>query len=267
MNSNWINEQTEYNVAQWDTSMEDKYPEAKKWNKDAIKYYDHVCKECNFLDAVKVIDWEQYLVNNANILDLGCGGGWLSGYLSKFEEVQSIYSLDTSKNYLFNIMPGVLDIMGADASKITKIEGMFSPLLIEDNSLDLVVSSAALHHADNLQLLLDEIYKKLKPGGISVIINETPSSYYKYIARILKASISIFFNIFFKKYTLTSQKISSSSFEYDPWLGDKMYPMWYWKQAIKNSGYEINEFIDTKMSTVKGMKQESLKHFVCRKVK
>ena len=83
--------------------------------------------------------------------------------------------------------------------------------------------------------------------------------------RIIKSSGKIFFNIIFKKYISVSQKISSSNFEYDPWLGDKMYPKWYWEKAIDVAGYELCEYLDTNMGTVKGTKAETLKHFICKK--
>lgn len=266
MNHNWIAEQINFTVAQWDTSMENAYPTVKEWNKDSKKYFNHVCEKCNFLDAVKVIDWKRYLVNECTILDLGCGGGWLSGYLSKFDRVKSIISVDTSKNYLHNIMPGVIDIMNGTPDKITTVEGMFSPIQLENNSLDLIVASAALHHADNLQSLLNEIQSKLKKGGLLMIINETPSEYFKYLARLLLAFSKIFVRAILFKYTPVSPKISSSFFEYDPYLGDKMYPMWYWKKAIKLAGFELVEIVDTKMATVKGTNKESLKHFICKSI-
>lgn len=266
MNTNWIFEQTNFTVSQWDTSMENAYPQVKEWNKDSDKYYHQVCEKCNFLDAAKLINWKEYLIDECTILDLGCGGGWLSSYLSTFEKVRSILALDTSKNYLYNIMPGIIDIMQGDASKITTIEGMFSPIQLENNSLDMVVASAALHHADNLQYLLNEIRSKLKSGGMLMIINETPSTYGKYLARLLFAFSKIFLRAIFRKYTLVSPKISSAFFEYDPYLGDKMYPAWYWKEAIERAGFELVETIDSQMATLKGTKKESLKHFICKAI-
>lgn len=266
MNTNWISEQINFTVSQWDTSMENAYPQVKEWNKDSAKYYHQVCEECNFLDAAKLINWKNYLVDECTILDLGCGGGWLSGYLSTFEKVKSILAVDTSKNYLYNIMPGVIEIMHGDSSKITTIEGMFSPIQLEEGSLDMVVASAALHHADNLQFLLNEIRSKLKSGGMLMIINETPSAYGKYLARLAFAFSKIFLRAIFGKYTLVSPKISSAFFEYDPYLGDKMYPMWYWKEAISRAGFELVETIDSQMATLKGTRKESLKHFICKAI-
>jgi SAM-dependent methyltransferase len=263
---NWISHQIDFTVAQWDSSMENAYPQVKEWNKDSAKYYHQVCEKCNFLDAVRLIDWDHYINTDAIVVDLGCGGGWLSGYLSRFENIKSIFSVDTSKNYLHTIMPGVIDIMGGDAQKITTVEGMFSPIQMENHSIDLIVASAALHHADNLPFLLLELHDKLKKGGTLMIINETPSEYFKYLARLLRAFSKIFIRALFKRYTPLSQKLSSSCFEYDPYLGDKMYPLWYWKEAIRRSGFELVEVIDSKMATVKGTKKESLKHFICKAI-
>lgn len=266
MNNSWIVEQTKYNVSQWDTTMENVYPEVKQWNKDSHKYYNHVCEKCNFLDSVKIIDWNKYLTDESNIVDMGSGGGWLSAYLSKFESVKSIIALDTSKNYLYNIMPDVIKIMDGDASKVQPIEGLFSPLLLNNDSLDMVVASAALHHADNLESLLKEIRSKLKKGGYLIILNETPSAHWRYVARLVLAFAKIFKNTILFKYKALSPEISSSGFKYDPYLGDKSYPIWFWKKAIALSGFELVELVDSRLPTVKGMKNESLKHFICKAI-
>jgi len=188
----------------------------------------------------------------------------LSSYLSKKSVVKKIYALDTSDNYLFNIMPGVIDIMGADSSKIIPVKGMFSPLLVEDESLNMVVASAAVHHADNLESLLVEIKSKLKPDGYLILLNETPSPTLRYIARLCFAFSKILIKTVFKKYEAVSPKISASGFEYDAYLGDRSYPLWYWKQAIHNVGFEIVEYIETDMPTVKDTKQTTLNHIVCK---
>ncbi|MBU0633200.1 class I SAM-dependent methyltransferase [bacterium] len=266
MNNSWIIEQTKINVAQWDSAMENAYPEVKEWNKDPYKYYNQVCEKCNFLESVKIVDWEKYLVEDAKIIDMGSGGGWLSAYLSKFDLVKSIIALDTSKNYLYKIMPDVIKIMDGQVNKIQPIEGLFAPLLLDDGSLDMVVASAALHHADNLELVLKEIRSKLKEGGILVILNETPSGQLRYIARLLLAFAKILKNTMLLKYKRLSPEISSSGFKYDPYLGDRSYPIWFWKEAIRLSGFELIELIDSELSTVKGIKNQSLKHFVCKAI-
>ena len=264
MSINWIAEQTKYNVAQWDTSMEKIYPEVKEWNKDPKKYYRRVCEECNFYDSVKLINWDNYLTENSQILDLGCGGGWLAAYLSKKISVGKIYAVDTSENYLYNIFPGIMEIMQGNSIKIIPIQGMFSPLLVENESLDMVVASAAIHHAENLEFLLKEIKTKLKKGGYLILLNETPSSSIRYLARLCLAFSKIFFKTLFQKYEVISPRISASGFEYDAHLGDKSYPLWYWEKALSNAGFEMIEYIETNLPTVKGTKQTTLNHMICK---
>lgn len=266
MDRNWIVEQTKYNVAQWDKTMEDVDPSVQEWNKKSDKYYQRVCEECNFFDSIKSIEWDRYISKNSKVLDLGCGGGWLSAYLSKFENITSILAVDTSKNYLFNIMPGVIKIINGTSSKILPIEGMFSPLLVENESLDMVVASASIHHADNLELLLVEINSKLKMGGHLMILNETPEKYTRYILRICKSFMKIFINTIKKDYYMISPKISSSGFEYDAYLGDKSYPLWYWEQALENSGFKLLKVQDSNLPTVKNINSVTLKHFICQKI-
>jgi SAM-dependent methyltransferase len=266
MNNDWICRQTKHNVAQWDKVMGSIYPDAKEWNLDAEKYFKRVCEECNFLNSIELIEWDQYIQKNSKILDLGCGGGWLSAYLSKFANVTSIFAIDTSKNYLFNIMPKVIKKVNGVSSKVIPIEGMFTPIILENTSLDIVVASASLHHADNLELILMEIHSKLKQGGSLIILNETPQSYLKYVLRTIKVFIEIFINTITKQYKPISQKISSSGFEYDPYLGDRFYPLWYWEVILLKSGFKIIKFIDSELPTVKNTKGETLKHFICKKI-
>lgn len=266
MKNNWIYDQTLYNVSQWDKTMETRYPEVKKWNKDPKEYFKQVCENCNFLDSIKVLNWNKYLTKQTKVIDLGCGGGWLSSFLSTFDDVDSILAVDTSHNYLYNIMPEVINIMDGNESKISPVEGMFSPLLVEDESVDLVVASAAFHHADNLEYLFKDTRKKIKKGGYLILLNETPPSYFKYINRVSKAFIKLFFKTVTSKYETTSQKISASGFEYDPYLGDRNYPLWYWQEAIRVSGFELEEVIDTKLTTVKNIQSDTLCHFVCKAI-
>lgn len=100
-----------------------------------------------------------------------------------------------------------------------------------------------------------------------MLLNETPQSQLRYTMRIIKAFSKILSNVIMKKYNIVSPKISASGFEYDPILGDKSYPFWYWENALKNSGFEIVEYIDSGLTTVKNSSDVTLKHLICKKVK
>lgn len=262
----WIPQQATHSVSQWDECMKQSNPDETQWMYDPQKYYDQVCVECNYLDAITSLGWDTYLTPDAVILDMGCGGGWLSAYLSTFAQTKHIYALDSSRHFLSKILPSVVENMGGDASKITSVQGLFSPILLPNHSLDMVVSSSALHHAPSLEDVLKEARLALKEGGILMILNETPSPWWRYLARILLAFTKIFKKAFLCEYTRASQSISASGFLYDPVLGDINYPLWYWKKALFAAGFELIEVSDSGLATLKTKKGANLTHFICRAV-
>jgi ubiquinone/menaquinone biosynthesis C-methylase UbiE len=180
------------------------------------------------------------------------------------DTVDTVYALDSSDHFLRNLLPQVVELMQGCAHKLVKIEGLFQPLLFDDAYLDVVVASSALHHAENLESLLTEIRRVLKPGGLLFVLNETPRPGFRYLVSILAAATRIVRDLMLKKYRATSPSISSSGYLYDPKLGDRDYPRWYWEAALKISGFSIESIMDTRMPTVKGSKGRPLIHFICR---
>ena len=253
------------NLAQFEKAMKEHYPETRHWVNDPYKSYRRLCVECNYLEAVKLINWNKYLTTNSIILDLAGGIGWLSAYLSKIERIQQIYFLDSSRFYIEEMMPNLVEIMNGVKSKIDSIEGFFTPLLFEDDSLDLVVASSALHHAENLEDVLKEIRRVLKANGYLFILNETPLPAIRYQLVLLKQAFFILMNTVLRNYRSKSPFISSSGTLYDPMLGDKVYPLWFWEKALILSGFHIESIINTGLPTVKGKDGIFLKHFVCQK--
>lgn len=265
----WLNRQTELElvVSQFDQAMETHYPESRRYCKDPVGFLNRIIKECNYLDAVEKVDWDRYLLEKSSVLDLGGGIGWLSAYLSRMDRIERIIFLDSSKYYIKHMLPNVFQQMGGMMDKVTPVEGLFSPLLLDDNILDAVVACSALHHADNMETVLKEIHRVLKPGGYLFILNEIPYSTGQYLMLSLKTTIKLLGNIVFKHYRPVSQNVSSSCVLNEPYLGDRIYPLWFWNDVIKASGFTVTEFIDSECSTLK-LKPEprlTLSHFICQK--
>lgn len=265
MNISWIHEQAERNVSQFDKSMELACPDARIFLQDPKVYLSRMTEQCNYFEAVKHIDWASCLGKACTVLDLGCGGGWLTGYLSKFDSVNKVYALDSSKYFLFDMMPKVIALMNGREEKIIPIEGLFSPLMFGDGMLDVVVASSVLHHADSLETVLREIRRVLKSDGVLVILNETPSSGARHVFSLTKAFFRIVSNVSLRRYQSVSASVSACGYLYDPLLGDRDYPQWYWEKAIGRSGFIIAQTLNSGMPTLKAKKGRSLIHFICQR--
>lgn len=263
---NWIVKQTEYNISQFDKNMEKYYPESTQYVSAPQKFYERIVEQTNYLEAVKLIDWDKYLKPGATVLDLGGGIGWLTAYLSGYENVAKINFLDSSRDFVEKMMPEIVRIMAGNPDKIVPVEALFSPLYFEDKSLDVVVICSTLHHADNIEALLVEIKRILKDDGVLLVLNETPVSHSYYVVYLLKQFIKIMANTLSCTYKSDSPSISSSGSLCDPYLFDRMYPLWYWNKAINLAGFSSVKVVDSGYVTLKSEdKGLNLTHFICCK--
>lgn len=262
----WAAEQSALNAAQFDVAVRDHYPAQAKYFEDPREFHRGLKEEWNYLDAVEKIDWNAALPPGAVCLDLGAGTGWLSSYLSKVPHVGKIYAVDSSRASLTTLFSGMQALMGADKSKIEPIEGFFSPLLLEDKSLDAVVASSSLHHAEHLEGVMREVRRVLKDEGTLFIVNELPLHDLGYLYVLAKAFAAILFRTIFRRYRSVSRAISSSGVLDDPYLGDRRYPYWYWRKAIEAAGFRIDRVLRTGLATRKNKPRDiELVHFICGK--
>lgn len=103
---------------------------------------------------------------NARILDFGCGAG------------RTVYSL-LDADYANAIGYDIRDYLDlrcpADRARFFIAEPGVNKLPFEDNSLDLIISEQVLEHIQDQALLLREMHRVLRPGGIA--LHEFPARY------------------------------------------------------------------------------------------
>jgi SAM-dependent methyltransferase len=262
----WIIRQSEESRMQFDKSMEMYNPGSQRYLRDPQLYLSRIKNECNYFDAIHLVNWAAYLKNECVVLDLAGGSGWLSAYLSSFDNVSEIFLLDSSRFFLEKMMPDIVKLMNGSPNKITPIEALFSPLFFEDKHIDVIVMSSALHHTDNMESLLKEIRRVLTDDGFLLILNETPHAYWRYIAAVTKYFVKIFLKTMFREYSAVSPSISTSGYMYDPYLQDKAYPIWYWDKALEKAEFRVVERINTRLFTQKSDTSGlPLMHFICVK--
>lgn len=95
---------------------------------------------------------------NIKVLDLGCGGGNVAGFLKKKFPNWEIYGIDISKKAIINANKNYKGIKFL-------VSGAHS-LPFEDNQFDLILSLDTLEHFENYQKVITEISRILKKGGI-----------------------------------------------------------------------------------------------------
>lgn len=112
------------------------------------------------------------------ILEQGAGICWLASYLSSFDAVEEVVSVELSEQRIlaFRELSSSL-FEKADPSKINYVVGDMHRIDVPDGTFDLVVCDAVLHHADNLVAMLRESWRVLKPGGWFVALREPTISH------------------------------------------------------------------------------------------
>jgi len=127
--------------------------------------YDRFESQRNFHDLSTIL----FLINShvpkaKKMLELGCGPGWLSNFLSKME-----YDVSGA-----DISPGMIDV----AKRKAREEKLNTDFFVNDienivenqvGKNDVVIFYDALHHCSNDERAMQAAYAYLKPGGVLIL--------------------------------------------------------------------------------------------------
>lgn len=125
-----------------------------------------------YREAKRSIDKMLEIVNfNGKLcLDVGAGIGWVECYILKHVDAEFI-ALDCNDDPLVGL--GRSDKVKQHHNvKFTSIVGDMHNIPLRDNSIDVVFTIDALHHFTNLESVLKEIHRVLKPNGVFLGVNE-----------------------------------------------------------------------------------------------
>jgi 2-polyprenyl-3-methyl-5-hydroxy-6-metoxy-1,4-benzoquinol methylase len=156
----------------------------------------------NFVRQIRERELHEVFANlplrgaTARLLELGAGSGWQSKMLS--DAGWDVTALDVQESmYLKNT---VYPVEVYDGRKIPFHDGEF----------EVVFSSNVLEHVEHIELLLDEVSRVLKPGGVALHILPTAAwrgytsiAHYPAVLKVLLRLIS-------QKFTLTPRLLGSS---------------------------------------------------------
>src|SRR4051812_33345562 len=85
---------------------------------DAEKLYAHLSENTNIIHAARMMRWDEVLPEEAVVLDLGCGSGWLTGLLTRNRRVSRVIAWDFSLPLLSGVLPTMVGLVGGDIAKV-----------------------------------------------------------------------------------------------------------------------------------------------------
>lgn len=129
---------------------------APEWEEISGEYYDQSIKDR--------ITGMGILNKNMTVVDLGCGDGYISRAVSVM--VEKVFAIDISSKMLEQLNKKAAE---AGIRNIETIETEAQEIPIQDSSADVVFASMFLHHIEDPEEIIQEVYRIVKPGGTAVI--------------------------------------------------------------------------------------------------
>ncbi|WP_274629433.1 class I SAM-dependent methyltransferase [Arvimicrobium flavum] len=122
----------------------------------------------NFSNAVRLLA----LPREARILDVACGGGWLSHWLSRLG--YDVYGIDISADFIELARKRIErdpHVYAAGAAEFEVLDIETTPLpASRQGSFDAVILESCLHHFFDPVTALEHIREGLKEGGVALIV-------------------------------------------------------------------------------------------------
>ena len=114
-------------------------------------------------------------LKDLNVLDIGCGWGSSTFYLSKFSK--HVTSIDISHVAVAGAIENI-NFNGIKNSKILEMDA--ENLNFSSNSFDYLFSWGVIHHSSSPKKIYEEIYRVLKPGskGSIMVYNKSSLRYW-----------------------------------------------------------------------------------------
>jgi 2-polyprenyl-3-methyl-5-hydroxy-6-metoxy-1,4-benzoquinol methylase len=138
------------------------------WNSQSLRKYGR-----DFVHLIEIFE-SLDVPKGSELLELGCGSGWMSEFLAVYGYCVTGTSLEpesiefgarrAASLQMKNIPPGRISFL------ISPMESVSS--VVPTNSFKGVFAYEALHHAFDWRRSIDESFKCLQPGGWLVLANE-----------------------------------------------------------------------------------------------
>ena len=156
-------ENSEQHTLEWYKEVEDyRYKYYAPWMYEVMEFANHGGENLLEIGAGIGTDHAQFAMNGAITTDIDLS----SGHLALAKENFKLRGLDGT-------------FIHHDAENLP----------FEENTFDIIYSNGVIHHTPNTKLLIDEIYRVLRPGGKIIIMVYAENSYHYWMVQFYKLGI------------------------------------------------------------------------------
>ncbi|WP_125784508.1 class I SAM-dependent methyltransferase [Pseudoalteromonas rubra] len=131
------------------------------WNDEHASSYDEQWGELNFHQQIPQLAGVQ---PGFNIVELGCGGGYLSVCLAQSAQHVRVTALDPTPK-MIALAKERQDKAGLSNAQLQFFAAGAEALDVSDNTQDLVIAAFSVHHWQNPDKSMSLVFSALKPGG------------------------------------------------------------------------------------------------------
>lgn len=193
--------------------------------------------EANGYDVNPYVDCYPHIVSSVlnnkfrNILDLCCGTNSVLPLLLKYRPKTEIYGIDLAMNLLEDLKKSLPE-------DVNLIKGNYEILPYESDKFHVITCTESFQHFLNIDIVFNEVFRVLKPGGSFIVCGEIEVSSFK-------NNLAKLFNFnnknkikFYSKDEITSA-FSDSKFENIVWkqITDNNYICYGKKPLIINDNF------------------------------
>lgn len=164
--------------------QKDSYSLAETREKKAIKKCEKLFKTIS-------------ISNHCSIIDIGCGGGYISNRIYEMSQSKQVVGIDFSSQAIELAKKKYKD------KPITFIECTATNINLESNSIDIAVCFGLIEHIENFDLCFNEIKRILKQGGFLYLTSSNKHSF-MYIHRKIKEFFKVWKYGYQKNWTVTN---------------------------------------------------------------
>jgi len=200
--------------------------------------FDSVAPNLTLEEVRNLFDWVNKKILHGRLVgqgvELGAGAGFMSAVIASSPKVEKVYAVEVVENVVRALGTKIVDfVLEEKSNKVIGCVGDFNHLQLPDQSVDFAFDFYSLHHSDDLEATLAEIFRILKQGGFLFCFDK---------ARDNKLTELELVKLLDQEYTRESKILMGLS----PGVphtrrqnGEKEYRLADWEKALKKSGFLV----------------------------